>query len=189
MIFSLRARGCANCVGFYTIPYIRAHILGVGSANARKRHRSMPERISSCTRSPHRQWPLDGKYLYFLSIWLNIIALNPIRQYFSLIRFLAVGWNIESVNLPDEEVNLWIFTVGLTLSGCRPHTSSVWPFSGVPKVRVYDTFLDGLHQKLITKGKAGRALSKAKSNLKCKASGGLTSQIPKKGCSDKFCQC
>jgi hypothetical protein len=34
MIFSLRARGHANHVGFYTIPYIRAHILGIGSANA-----------------------------------------------------------------------------------------------------------------------------------------------------------
>jgi hypothetical protein len=52
MIFSLRARGHANRVGFYTIPYIRAHILGVGSANARKRHCPMLERISSCTRSP-----------------------------------------------------------------------------------------------------------------------------------------
>ncbi len=36
MIFSLRARSRANHVGFYMIPYIRAHILGVGSANARK---------------------------------------------------------------------------------------------------------------------------------------------------------
>jgi hypothetical protein len=52
MIFSLRVRGCANRVGFYTIPYIRAHILGVGSAKAGKRHRPMPERISSRNRSP-----------------------------------------------------------------------------------------------------------------------------------------
>ncbi len=36
MIFSLRPRSRANCVGFYTIPYIRAHILGIGLANARK---------------------------------------------------------------------------------------------------------------------------------------------------------
>ncbi len=36
MIFSLCASSCANRVGFYTIPYIQAHILGVGSANARK---------------------------------------------------------------------------------------------------------------------------------------------------------
>jgi hypothetical protein len=36
MIFSLRARSHANCVGFYAIPYIQVHILGVGSANTRK---------------------------------------------------------------------------------------------------------------------------------------------------------
>ncbi len=36
MIFSLRARSRANRVGVYTIPYIQAHILGIGSANARK---------------------------------------------------------------------------------------------------------------------------------------------------------
>ncbi len=54
MIFSLRARGGANRVGLCTIPYIRVHILGVGSANARKLHRPMPERISSCTRSPSK---------------------------------------------------------------------------------------------------------------------------------------
>ncbi len=26
------------------------------------------------------------------------------------------------------------------------HTSSIWPWSGAPKVRLYDTFLGGLHQ-------------------------------------------
>jgi hypothetical protein len=36
MIFSLRARTRAHHVGFYTIPYIQAHIFNVGSANARK---------------------------------------------------------------------------------------------------------------------------------------------------------
>ncbi len=36
MIFSLRVRSRANHVGFYTIPYIQVHILGIGSANARK---------------------------------------------------------------------------------------------------------------------------------------------------------
>ncbi len=146
MIFSLCARGHANHVGFYTISYIWVHITGIGSANAGKRHRPTPERISSCTRSSCTWWLLDGKYLYFLSVWLNIIALIPIRWYFSLIQFLAVGWNIESVNLPDEAVNLWIFTIELTSSGCWPHTSSVWPWSGMPKVHLYDTFLGSLHQ-------------------------------------------
>ncbi len=141
MIFSLRARSCAYCVGFFTIPYIRAHIFSVGSANPRKRHCSTPERISSCTRSPHMWWQLDGKYLYFLSVWFNYYP-----GIFFMIRFLVVRWNIESVNLLDEVVNLWIFTIGLPLSGCWPHTSSVWPLSGMPKTHLYKTFLGGLHQ-------------------------------------------
>ena len=99
MIFSLRARGRANCGGFYTIPHIQAHILGVGSANARKLHHPTPERISSRTRSPHTWWPLDGKYFYFLCVWLIIVALIPIRRYFSWFDFLRV----------DEILNLRIF--------------------------------------------------------------------------------
>ncbi len=49
--------------------------------------------------------------------------------------------------------SLWIFTIGLTSSGCHPHTSSVWPWSGAPKVPsygtkvpLYGTYLDGLQQ-------------------------------------------
>ena len=33
-------------------------------------------------------------------------------------KFLRSERNIDSVNLLDEMVNLWIFTLGLTLSGC-----------------------------------------------------------------------
>jgi hypothetical protein len=29
VIYGLRVRNCANCVGFYTIPYIRTHILAL----------------------------------------------------------------------------------------------------------------------------------------------------------------
>jgi hypothetical protein len=36
MIFSLSTRSRAKSVDFYTIPYIQAHILGVGLSNARK---------------------------------------------------------------------------------------------------------------------------------------------------------
>ena len=135
-------RSCQSCRFLHDPIHLSAY-LGVGSANARKWQFLTPERISSRTRSPHMWWPFDGKYLYFLSVWLSIVALIPIRQYFSIIQFLAVGWNNESVNLPDEVVNLWIFTIGLTLSGCRPHISSIWPWSGTPKVCLYDTFLGG----------------------------------------------
>jgi hypothetical protein len=41
---------------------------------------------------------------------------------------------------------------------------------------------------LKAKGKGGTAQSEAKGNPKRKASGGPTGQVPKKGCSEKFCQ-
>jgi hypothetical protein len=44
------------------------------------------------------------------------------------------------------------------------------------------------NEKLKGKRKAGTAQSRAKSNPKCKASGGPTGQVPKKGHSEKFCQ-
>jgi hypothetical protein len=36
-------------------------------------------------------------------------------------------------------------TSALTSAECQRHTSSIWPWSGMPKVRLYDTFLGGLH--------------------------------------------
>ncbi len=39
-----------------------------------------------------------------------------------------------------------------------------------------------------SQGKGGTFQSKAKGNPKRKASGGPTDQVPKKGCSEKFCQ-
>ncbi len=42
--------------------------------------------------------------------------------------------------------------------------------------------------KLQAKGKGGTAPSKAKGNPKRKASGSPTGKVPKKGCSEKFCQ-
>ncbi len=41
---------------------------------------------------------------------------------------------------------------------------------------------------LKAKGEGGTSPSKAKGNPKRKASGGPTGQVPKKGCSEKFCQ-
>jgi hypothetical protein len=42
--------------------------------------------------------------------------------------------------------------------------------------------------KLKAKGKGGTAPSEAKGNPQCKASGGPTGRVPKKGCSERFCQ-
>ncbi len=73
---------------------------------------------------------------------------NSYPAIFYPIQFLVVGLNLESENLPDKLVNLWIFTIGLTSSGCQPHTSSVWPWSGALKVHLYNTFLGGLRQRM-----------------------------------------
>jgi hypothetical protein len=44
------------------------------------------------------------------------------------------------------------------------------------------------NKKLKAKGKAATAWPEAKANPKRKASGGPTGQVPKKGCSERFCQ-
>ena len=149
MIFSLCARGRVNHVGFYTIPYNQARVVGVGSPNAGKHN-------LSCRKESYYVWDhlvrksrwtaVGWKYLYSSSVGLHIIALILIRRYLSWFYFLWSERNIESKNLPDKVTNLGIFTIWLALSGCLPHTSSVWPWSGVPKVRLYGTFMCGLRQ-------------------------------------------
>ncbi len=109
----------------------------------------MLERIFSRTGSPRTWELLNGRWmadLYSSSVGLHIVALIPIRQYFSWFNFLRSEWNIESENLLDEVTNLGIFTIWLATSGCWPHMSSVWPWSGAPKVHLYNTFLGRLCQ-------------------------------------------
>ncbi len=36
-----------------------------------------------------------------------------------------------------------------TSAGCQPHTSSIWPWSGTPKVHLYNTFLGSLRPTFI----------------------------------------
>ncbi len=143
MIFRLRARSHVYHIDFFTIPYIRAHIFGVGSANTRKHYRPTPERISSCTRSLRTWWALDGKYLYFLSIWFNIVALIHIRQYLFWFDFFQL----------DEMMNLWICRRdgesvnrhhGVNIVWMSTSHVSIWPWSGAPKVHLYDTLLGSL---------------------------------------------
>jgi hypothetical protein len=74
MIFSLRARGRANRVGFYMIPYIQAHILGVGSANAKSI-------IAQCRKESHHvldHFVHDGRWMgsIFTSYLYDLILLH-----------------------------------------------------------------------------------------------------------------
>ncbi len=49
-----------------------------------------------------------------------------------------IRWDGESVNLHPRVDICWMLT----------SPSSIWPWSGMPKVRLYDTFLGGLRQLL-----------------------------------------
>ncbi len=69
--------------------------------------------------------------------------------------------------------------------------------STVPKsMRMLLTDLEAIERVMVekkgvnlkAKGKGSTAPSEAKGNPKCKVSGGPTGQVPKKGCSEKFCQ-
>ncbi len=75
MIFSLRVRSCANRVGFYTIPYIRVHILALALltlesviAQRWKESHHVLDHFVCDGRWMAIGWLLDGKYLYLLSI-------------------------------------------------------------------------------------------------------------------------
>ncbi len=91
---------------------------------------------TSCTRLLRTGWALDEKCLYFLSVWSDIVALIPIRQYLSYSR-LPAGWG------GDRHLRVDICWMS-------PHTSSFWPWTNTPKVRLYGTFLSGLHQTYTT---------------------------------------
>ncbi len=47
----------------------------------------------------------------------------------------------------EVETSGVIATSVLTFAKCQCHTSSVWPWSGVPKVHLYNTFLGSLRQR------------------------------------------
>ncbi len=52
--------------------------------------------------------------------------------------------------LPDEMVNLWIFTLGLTSAGCWPHMPSIWPLVRRANVRYISTFVRYISRQLST---------------------------------------
>jgi hypothetical protein len=79
---------------------------------------------------------------------------------------------------------LWQNQYNLNQSSVPESTCTLLPdLEAIEKVMV-----EKQGAKLKAKGKGDTAPSKAKGNPKCKASGGPTGQVPKKGCSEKFCQ-
>ncbi len=74
---------------------------------------------------------------------LRSSSYDLIDRHWFLWRYLVVF----KVSFRDEVVTPGVTpTSVLTSAECQRHTSSIWPWSGVPKVRLYDTFLGGLRQ-------------------------------------------
>ncbi len=74
---------------------------------------------------------------------LRSSSYNLIDWHWFLWRYLVVF----KVSFCNEVVTPGVIvTSALTSAKCQHHRSSVWPWSGAPKVRLYDTFLGGLPQ-------------------------------------------
>ncbi len=115
------------CVGFYTIPYIRAYLWS------------------------WHTWPAAKEATYYTggnvqsNHWTGSIlrssSYDLIDRHWFLQRYLVVF----KVSFRDEVVTPGVTVASaLTSAECLHHTSSIWPWSGMPKVCLHDTFLGGL---------------------------------------------
>ncbi len=117
------------------IPYIQAYIWSWHTWPAQKE-------ATSCTKFYVQDWHWIGKI--FTSDPCELILLHWfLRWHLCLFKISCLA---EVVTSPCRSVTA---TSGLTSAGCQPHMSSIWPWSGAPKVRLYDTFLGGLRQRLV----------------------------------------
>ncbi len=117
------------CVGFYTISCIRANLQSWHTCPAAKEatyYTGVNVQSNRWTES------ILGSSLY-----------DQIDRQWFLQRYLVVF----KVSFCDEVVTPGVtITSALTFAECQCHTSSVWPWSGVPKVRLYNTFQGSLRQ-------------------------------------------
>ncbi len=112
------------------IPYIWVYIWSWHTWPAQKV-------ATSCTRFYVQNWRWIGKI--FNSDPCELILLHWFFRWY--LYLFKVSCRAEVVTSPHKSVTA---TSGLTSSGCRPHTSSVWPWSGESKVHLYGTFIGGL---------------------------------------------
>ncbi len=113
MIFSLCMRGCVKHVGFYTIPYNQARVIGVGSSNAGKHN-------FSCRKESYHVWDHLVRESCWTAIgWPEVSLLlicrtsycctNSYPAIFFMILFLTIQmkyWIWESAGRGDESGNL-----------------------------------------------------------------------------------
>jgi hypothetical protein len=85
----------------------------------------------------------SGLHTVFLILWLWYppSGWSPLYPCDLVLLYWFLSGNIFLIRdfLPDEMVNLWIFTLELTSARCQPHTSSLWPWSGAPRLPLYGT--------------------------------------------------
>ncbi len=121
-------------IGFCTIPYIWVYIRSWHTWPAQKE-------ATSCTRFYVQDWRWIGKI--FNSDPCELILLHWFLWWY--LYLFKISCQAEVVTSPRKSVTA---TSVLTSAECQCHRSSIWPWSGMPKVRLYDTFLGGLRQKL-----------------------------------------
>jgi hypothetical protein len=161
-------------------------MLTVFSADAAKRQQFY---IQQAVRKPH--WATVRQHI------LRMGVLNDYVRHLSMLKDSPKAVpTTKKGNIPFGEADLaaivlasapmlWQIQYNLNHSTVPESTRMLLPDTrGIEQVMVKKH-----SQKLKAKGKGGTARSKAKSNPKRKASGGPTGQVPKKGCSEKFCQC
>jgi hypothetical protein len=126
------------CVGFYTTPYIWVYIQSWHTWPAQRE-------ATSCTRFYVQDWRWIWKF--FDSNPCELILLHWFLRWY--LYLFKISCRAEVVTSLCKSVTA---TSGLTSSGCRPHTSSIWPWSGAPKVCFYGTFIGSLRQKIFLCG-------------------------------------
>ncbi len=114
------------------IPYIRAYLWSWHTCQLRKRL--------------HPIWEFNLQSDHWTGSILRSSLYDLLDRHWFLRRYLVVF----KVSFRNEVVSPGVpATSVLTSAECQHHTSSAWPWSGAPKVHLYDTFLGGLCQGLL----------------------------------------
>ncbi len=80
--------------------------------------------------------PLNWIHPWIQLVWSNRLALIDTK----------ISCGVQDIFLQWGGAFYVTATLALTSAKCQRHMSSVWPWSGMPKVRLYYTFLGGLRQ-------------------------------------------
>ncbi len=110
---------------------------------------------ATLTRLRWRTSPAAKGATYYMGVnvqgdrWTGSILRSSSKDLIDWHRFLWKYLEVFKVSFRGEVVTPGVTANSvLTSAKCQRHTSSIWPWSGVPKVRLNDTFLGGLRHVL-----------------------------------------